>query len=350
VIGKIPDKRRDGKSSFRDLVSYCTAKDPTKILHVGYQNVMSPETAAIEMEALATDNTRCKDPVFHMILAWREMEMPTAKQVDEAVQIALKELDLQGCQALWALQSDTQNRHVHIVVNRIDPDTGKVITPANGWTYKALERAARKIEFAQGWESEQSGFYSVAGDGKLVERDRREEPSISASARDGEAHSAIKSAERIAQEIAAPILSEAKSWKELHERLAEQGISFDAKGSGAILHVGEIVVMASKASRDASMSKFTARLGDYIPRPEGTVIADRKPEPVEQASKGGVRNDWERFRTAREAYFKNKKEEKNALAKRHQKERSQLQVRQKAERDRTFTGSWKGRFSTVSEA
>jgi len=68
MIGKIPDKRRDGKSSFRDLISYCLSKDTTKTIHAGQQNLMSLETAALEMEALATDNKRCKDPVFHMIL------------------------------------------------------------------------------------------------------------------------------------------------------------------------------------------------------------------------------------------------------------------------------------------
>jgi hypothetical protein len=94
VIGKIPDKRRDGKSSFRDLISYCLSKDTAKAIHVGHQNILSTETSAVEMEALATDNKRCKDPVFHMILSWREMELPMNEQADEAVSIALAELGL----------------------------------------------------------------------------------------------------------------------------------------------------------------------------------------------------------------------------------------------------------------
>jgi hypothetical protein len=350
VIGKIPDKRKDGKSSFRDLVAYCASKDPSKVLHVGYQNLMSPETAALEMEALATDNKRCKDPVFHAILSWREMEIPTPEQADEAVRIALKELNLENCQALWVLQNDTQNRHVHIVANRIDPETGRAIIPANGWTYKALERAARKIELIQGWESEQSGFYSVTENGEIVEKKRRDEPAISTSARDGEAHTAIKSAERIAQEIAAPIIREAKSWQELHKRLAEQGITFEAKGSGAILRIGDVAVKASKASRDASMSKLVARLGEYASRPEGTVIANRDPEPVERAAKSGVKSEWERFKAAREAYFRDKKEENTALTERHKKERASLRERQKTERERTLAGSWKGRGAILNRS
>ena len=90
------------------------------------------------MEVLASENTRCRDPVFHFILSWRELERPTAAQADEAVKIALAELDLQDCQALWALQSDTENLHVHVAVNRIDPETGRAIQPAGNWTKKDL--------------------------------------------------------------------------------------------------------------------------------------------------------------------------------------------------------------------
>ena len=92
--------RRDRKSSFRDLTDYVrgvTGHAKGAVLYVGTQYLDSPETAAVEMEALAIENTRCKAPAFHFILSWREMEKPTTEQVDEAVQIALTELDLQDC-------------------------------------------------------------------------------------------------------------------------------------------------------------------------------------------------------------------------------------------------------------
>ena len=128
MIAKIPPRRRDNQSSFRDLTNYIlgiTGHDENSILHVGIQNLYSAISAPIEMEVLASDNKRCRDPVFHFILSWRELERPTAEQADEAVKIALTELDLQDCQALWALQSDTENLHVHVAVNRIDPETGR---------------------------------------------------------------------------------------------------------------------------------------------------------------------------------------------------------------------------------
>ena len=189
MIAKIPPRRRDGGSSFRALGDYVlgrTGHSAGAVLHVGMQNVNAAETAAREMEALALENTRSKNPAMHFILSWREMEVPTVQQMDEAVQIALQELDLQGCQALWALQSDTENLHVHVMVNRIDPETYRAIQPAGNWMKKALERVAWKIELAQGWQIEQTGRYDVVN-GHVVEKEQKA-PELTQRARDIEAH------------------------------------------------------------------------------------------------------------------------------------------------------------------
>ena len=169
MIGKIPPGRRDKKTSFKDLANYClgiSGHSKGSVLYVGMKNLNSPpEKAYLEMEGLSYENVRCKNPVFHFILSWRAEESPTNEQVDEAVNIALRELDMEDCQSLWALQSDTENLHVHVAVNRISPKSYRAIRPAGGWTKKALERAARKIEITQGWEIEQSGRYAVNSSG-----------------------------------------------------------------------------------------------------------------------------------------------------------------------------------------
>ena len=348
MIGKIPDKRSDGKSSFKALISYCMTQDPVKAAHIGFQHVLSPKTAATEMEALATENRRCKDPVFHLILSWREMENPSNSQADEAVGIAFRELGLENCQALWILQRDTENPHVHVVVNRIHPDTHKAITPANGWTYKAVEKAMRMIELAQGWEIEQNGFFTVTEDGEIVEKSKSGKRSISQNAKDSEVHTAIKSAERVAQEIAAPIIRTAQNWHDLHKNLAVQGIAFEKKGSGAILWVGDKAVKASTAGRDISLSKLCERLGAYEPRSTDIVVEDRSQEPIEKVERSSVKPEWERYTEARTQYYKDKSETYASLVSRHKKDRAELRNIQKEERAHAFAGSWKGRGALLN--
>jgi hypothetical protein len=52
VIAKVPSKRKDGKSSFRDLIDYICGKDGERAVHVGFQGISSAESAALEMETV----------------------------------------------------------------------------------------------------------------------------------------------------------------------------------------------------------------------------------------------------------------------------------------------------------
>lgn len=352
MIAKIPSKRRDKKSSFKDLTNYClgiTGHDEGSVLHVGIQNLYSPTSAPIEMEALATENVCCKDPAFHFILSWRELEVPTNEQVDEAVKIALEELDLENCQALWALQADTQNLHVHVAVNRIDPETGRAIQPAGNWTKKALERAARKVELAQGWEVEESGRYFVTPEGDIIEKKERKISEISQKARDIEAHTGAKSAERIAREIAAPILLKAASWQELHERLAVRSIRFERKGSGAVLRIGDTFVKTSQADRACSFSRLTARLGAF--QEASSEIAQSNPDPVERiADNPVVERSWKSYTKNRTKYFEMKSKALKTLWEQQKHERNVLWKRQKVERQSLWKSeNWKGRGRELNQ-
>jgi hypothetical protein len=165
--------RKHGAGSFRDSVNYnlgLSKNDTDKVEYVNTLDIFEPSVAIREMEALALENTRSKDTVFNCILSWRENEIPSHEQADEAVSIVPKELGLEGCQTHYALHRNTRNLHLHLCVNRIDPEMCKARDTAHGWTKKALEKAARKIELAQGWDIEQSGRYVVTPNGEILEK------------------------------------------------------------------------------------------------------------------------------------------------------------------------------------
>jgi hypothetical protein len=303
------------------------------------------------MEALASENTRSNDPLFSFILSWRENEIPTKKQADEAVGIALEELGLDGCLTHYALHRNTQNLHLHICVNRIDPETYKARDPAHGWTKKALEKAARKIEIAQDWEIERTGRYIVTESGEILEKSREDEKiKLSQTARDIEAHTGEKSAERIGQEVAAPIIRNAQSWEELHARLAEQGIAFERKGSGAVLHIGETVIKASQVGRDISLSKLEKRLGAYQERDTAVVVHISQPEAIERVEVAPkVKRSWEEYQKTKAEYFAMKKEGFAELRKRHEAERKTLTAKQRKERSSLFRVSWQGKGMELNQ-
>lgn len=350
MIAKIPPTRRDRKSSFRDLTDYVrgvTGHAKGAVLYVGTQYLDSPETAAVEMEALAIENTRCKAPAFHFILSWREMEKPTTEQVDDAVKIALTELDLQDCQALWALQSDTDNLHVHVAVNRISPETYKAIHPAGGWTKKALEKAARKIEAKQGWEIEQSGRYEVAENGDIKEKQLVEQttPEVSQKARDIEAHTGQESFERIAKEETASILKTAASWDDLHRRLAERGFMLEKRGKGAVLtcQTGERFVKLSNIARDCSFSKLEARLGAFQERDKDVLIAQKN------VMDSGVDLQRKKYVEERKIYLDIKLKAIKDLREKQKTERQDLYLEYKKLRAGLFDKNWKGKGKELNQ-
>jgi Relaxase/Mobilisation nuclease domain len=192
-----------------------------KVTYTGALNFISdnPKVQAREMTALAQDAPRSKDPIAHYVMSWKEKEQPTTQQIDQAVEIFLEEMELTGHQTIYALHEDTSNAHLHLVINRVNPDTLKVIRPNNGFDIKAAHRAIAKIEHVQGWQREAKGCYRVAENGNIERSHKSEKKQPGQKARDFEQRTGEKSAQRIAIERAAQIIRDAQQWQQLHRQL-----------------------------------------------------------------------------------------------------------------------------------
>ncbi|MBQ3640643.1 relaxase/mobilization nuclease domain-containing protein [bacterium] len=356
MIAKIPSRRRGSKTNFKALIDYClgiTGHEKNSVLHVGMKNLNSPpEKAYLEMEGLSYENVRSKNPALHFILSWRSDESPTNEQADEAVEIAIKELNLEGCQTLWALQKDTENLHVHVVVNRISPDTFKAIRPAQGWTKKALERAARKIEFVQGWEIEQSGRYEVDSVGDVHEKVglKLNEDKLSQKARDIEAHTGAESVERIAKRDILPLLESAKSWEELHKNLSEHGVLLERRGKGAVLNVCGTMLRLSSISRKCSLTQLEHRLGAYSPRDESIKISeDFSVKNSVTSVVPEVKRSWEDYQADKNSYLDAKKSAIKNLRLKQKSERENLHEVHRGRWQEVESENWAGKGRTLNE-
>lgn len=121
----------------------------------------------MEMLALAEESAHSKDPINHYVLSWPQGEQPTPTQIEAAVDLLLDTMGLTGHQALYGLHVDTDNVHLHLMVNRVHPITRKVIEINKGFDLEALHRAVARIEHAQGWRREARGRYRVQADGTV---------------------------------------------------------------------------------------------------------------------------------------------------------------------------------------
>lgn len=101
--------------------------DPKRIAWVFTQNLPTDDTdlAAAYMTATAGLSARTKNAAYHMMIAWHERERPSPELMQ---QIARQTLELAGLaehQALIMGHGNKPHPHLHILLNRVHPETGR---------------------------------------------------------------------------------------------------------------------------------------------------------------------------------------------------------------------------------
>lgn len=284
-----------------------------RLFHIGGRNFVSTaiEGQRAEMIAVAQAATRSPNPIDHWLLSWREGELPTRAEIDEAVGLFLEHLGVSDQPCIYACHGDTDNRHVHIALNRYDPLARRMIEINDGFTLEAAHQAVALIVDRFGWQAEADARYQVV-DGRVVmsagaaARIDAGGKSISQKAAAFETRTGYRSAHRIAQEEAVPLIRAARSWDTLHRSLAEVGISYDTIGTnGVILSVGNEKVRASAVDRSITRVRLEKRLGDFVPRTAAVEIAacDAKRDRLAKAFRAdeyrGELERWKRWQKAK---------------------------------------------------
>ncbi len=246
-----------------------------------------------EMISLALEATRSKDPVDHWLMSWKEGEQPTEVQCRESVEILKRHLGMDGDYlAVYALHRNTENYHLHIVLNRVDPDSHRVAD--KGWCIDRAHKAIAEIEHQHGWEPESNARYITNSKGEVSLSRVTHERKPKAEVMDRENATGEKSSERVAIETAGPILTSAQSWEQLHIGLERAGMRYELKGSGALLWVGGQPVKASVIGREFSKKRMEERLGEF--QADGnrkySEEISRKPEPLREDHSGR----WHEYR------------------------------------------------------
>ena len=289
-----------------ELVEYIFAshddQGKEKLAHSGTLNFLTTTRAAQknEMIALVEESIQSRMPVTHWVLSWKDEEQPTPEKVDFAVRYFLQLMEWKEHQAFYAVHKNTSNLHVHIVVNRVHPDTLKVHRPNRGFDIDRAHLAIAKLEKIQGWASEENCVYEPSLSGNFLSLSKRDYPKLCPVAETLENATGEKSAQRIARERGHSIIMDATSWRELHEGLAEVGLRFEKKGSGALVWVGDVAVKASSVDRAFSMPKLVKKLGEFE---EGDYPKEKtlpKPEPVTEAETM-FKDDWQEYQQEQKA-------------------------------------------------
>ncbi len=194
-----------------------------------------PHLATQIMRATADQSIRCTKPVYHMMIAFPAGEVPDRNMLDVIVDRHLEALDLSDHQALIVAHGDTDHYHVHVVVNRIHPETCRAARLS--WDYAKRERCRRELE--REFELEEVYAPHVDYDGRYgleksnEDNKERQRPLNTSKV----VHWDQNKVEELKRHFK-PQLDVIASWEELEDRTAEIGGELHRNGQGLIVTDG----------------------------------------------------------------------------------------------------------------
>jgi relaxase-like protein/DNA relaxase TraI-like protein len=226
-----------------------------------------PEVAAALMQATSNANLQVESPVYHLTINFDPADAVTPEQIEAVADRVLKDLGLAGHQALMVAHRDRTHPHVHIMVNRVHPET---LLAWDRWQDQPkIQRTLRMLE-------RELGLREVAG--RLYQLDGQEPPER-APLTNGEHRQAKRSSDpafpdRVRAHL--PELRATRSWEELEAVLASHGLCLERKGQGLVITDGTHQVKASRVARDLSLRQLEAGFGVPYPRREPSQRAQER--------------------------------------------------------------------------
>ena len=100
-----------------------------------------------ERAGLAPSGRKNDAPVKTVSLAWAPGQAPTREEMCRAADSFLKAMGWGEHQTLYIAHNDTRHAHLHLIINRVHPDTGRTL---NDW-----QERKRAQKWALGYETEQ---------------------------------------------------------------------------------------------------------------------------------------------------------------------------------------------------
>lgn len=301
MIAKRVPARKDGKSSFQQLGNYILDQKHggEKVAAVSVTNCQSdsPEWAMLEIEATQAINTRAKsDRNYHLVVAFPEGETPSPEQLADIEKEICQHVGLGDHQRVSAFHTDTDHNHLHIAINKVHPETHRLIEPY--YDHYRLAEACAALEVKHGLTVVNHDISKKTADRKpLLALDEMR------------AGGRVPLADWLTKRLDSPTV---KSWDELHKSLAAIGASIEPRGRGLVFkdNASGLTVKASAVNRDFSLSSLTKTFGDYqAPSPEVKKIQPQErysPSPGQGGSLSRAAL-WDQFSRERD---------RNALAKR----------------------------------
>ena len=258
-------------NDFHALARYLVDGDtqpphPDRVAWIRAHNLPTddPELAATYMTATAQASKRCKNAAYHAMIAWAPHEKPTPDIMQE---IALKTLELAGLaehQALIMGHGDKPHAHLHMLINRVHPTTGRAWDTKHD--FALFDRIMRQLSDEYGFEYVPAHRFNPD---QTADRTKKPNKRATWAAKRGaktDRRQWSRNASRAYGATLAERLDRASTWEDLEAAFAEDGLTLEAKGTGLVAGTATSYTKLSALGLTRTAKDFEKRFGTPFPR------------------------------------------------------------------------------------
>ena len=255
IVKVVPIEK--SKSSFRRLTAYITNEQVQSDLNIRNVGAWIEPNDLYDIDDLdlfledvksVQDMSKSKsDKTYHMIVSFGVDERPSADDLKAISNELVESLGFKKHQRLTVIHDDTDNLHMHIAINKINPEKFTIHEPFRD--YKILSKKAQELEIKYGLSQTHSN--DKVGDNTCV------------IANDIDSRPTQESFKKYVSNID---LTDCKTWEEFHDKLKVNGVCYSKYGSGAVfkdLVDNKISIKASSVKREYSLSSLERKYGKF---------------------------------------------------------------------------------------
>lgn len=259
MIVKVAKLDKSIKSSFKRLTEYITneqVESDINIRNIGawiepddIYNINDLDLFIEDVESVQSMSNAKSDKTYHLIVSFGVDERPDIETLKNISNELIESLGFKDHQRLSVIHDDTDNLHMHIAINKINPEKYTIHEPFRD--YKIISEKAKELEIKYNLNQTHSN-----------EKSNENTCSI---ANDIDSRPTQISFKSYVESID---LSACKSWQDLHDKLKENGIEYRKYGSGAVfknLTDDKINIKASAVKREYSLNSLEKKYGKFEP-------------------------------------------------------------------------------------
>lgn len=261
IVKKVAKMQKEGGGSFGGLADYLmdVKHDKEKVREFHFTNCNGGDEYDMnikEITATQLINTTAKtDKTYHLVVSFQEDENPSIETMRSIEAELVKSIGYENHQRLSVIHDNTNNLHMHIAINRVDPET-----------LSCTKEMLRDMHVLQNKAIELEEQYNL----KPTNHHPKDREPV--KIKDKEIHSGIQSflswvKTEVAAEIKEVLKDESKSLEELQKTLNKYNLELRERGAGIVISDKDraLYVKASDVERGLSKGNLTKRFGEFKP-------------------------------------------------------------------------------------